>query len=94
MSTTQDNAIQAGAELTYEACKDIGARCGLPEGTQASVVAERVLAIAWADIAHFRGGNDTPERLEEVCKLACSRLTAEIKNQHFLRRGHKSFLKA
>jgi hypothetical protein len=91
MSTTQDNAVQAGAEVVMEAAKDIGSKCGLPSGTEAAVVMERALAISWADVAHFRGANDTPERLEEVCKMACERLTKEIKLQHFLRRGHAPF---
>lgn len=89
MRTTQDNAVQAGAELVVEAAKDIGAKCGLASGTEATVVLERALCIAWADVAHFRGGNDAPERLAEVLRLLKERLEKELRLQHFLRQGSK-----
>lgn len=89
MSQTQDNALTAGAELIAEQAREVGARCRLPTGIEAVTTLERALAIAWCDVAMWKGANDTDERFEETLRLMQARIAAEMRAQRILRRGHK-----
>lgn len=93
MSQTQDNALTAGAELVAEQAKEIGARCRVSSGVEAVTVLERALAIAWCDVAMWKGANDTDERFEEAVRLMQHRIAAEMRAQRILRRGHAPGLK-
>jgi hypothetical protein len=83
------NAVQAGAELLIEHAQEYGERCGLPKDIAAVEMLEQAYAIAVADVALFKGANDTPERLAETIKTMAPRIAALITLQHHLRRGHK-----
>ena len=90
MSTTQDNALTAGAELLVEHATDIGQKCRIVKEIAAVTVLERALAIAWTDAFMFQGANPSPERLEESIRLMTKRIGDEMKAQSILRRGHNA----
>lgn len=89
MKATQDNALTAGAEVVAEDAKRVGMKCRLNEGVAAVTVLERALAIAWCDIAMWKGANDTEERFNEAINQMVHRIRGEMLAQRVLRRGHR-----
>lgn len=89
MPTTRDNAVIAGAEMIAVQAKDVGMKCGMHATIAAPQVLECALAIAWCDVAMWKGANDTDERFEATVQLMASRIRDNMIRQRILRRGHK-----
>lgn len=85
---TQDNAVQAGAEVLVEHAKVLGQAAGLSGATEEVVMLERALAIAWANVFLYQGANPSRERMNETIRTMMQRIAAETRAQAILRAGH------